>query len=319
MFAAPVVAVAQAVASAKDRRRDRLPKHDQDGAGRLAFRGEIAHRLPRPVRPRVEPAVNNHLIEPQSTHVTDRSLELLAPLDIRPRPVEFKCRSMRRRRQRSTAIFTNSGSDRGFALINPGATWDSKLWVMERFGQVAKYLGKSTALPSLVVWAGERELRLGAGNCGAFRRPCESGAADFAARTSWRSARRRESSSAPIRDRCTWPWRRERPVSGCTAPRAPKIAALMVRRTSPCRCSIRRAAGRIAEPPTTRAMQLIQVDRVCDACDDLVARPQTGAMRGLKIFHISLSLRPFPFAHGNTNVADRSGRLPPHAAGARTF
>ena len=45
----------------------------------------------------------------------------------------------------------------GFAVINPGAGWPSKLWPPERFAAVARYLGHDRGLASLVVWAGPEE------------------------------------------------------------------------------------------------------------------------------------------------------------------
>jgi heptosyltransferase I len=106
----------------------------------------------------LSPVLNNHLIEPQTTHLTDRSLELLAPLGVHPKQVEFKLPIDPHAATTAGAYIRELGFDHGFALINPGATWDSKLWVMQRFGAVAGYLGKRYGLPSLVVWAGQREL-----------------------------------------------------------------------------------------------------------------------------------------------------------------
>ena len=42
---------------------------------------------------------------------------------------------------------------RDFAVINPGAGWDSKVWPWERYAEVACNL----TLPSVVVWAGDKE------------------------------------------------------------------------------------------------------------------------------------------------------------------
>jgi ADP-heptose:LPS heptosyltransferase len=53
-------------------------------------------------------------------------------------------------------VFHTSLRD-GYAVINPGAGWDSKVWPSERYGAVAKHLGQSARLKSVVVWAGDRE------------------------------------------------------------------------------------------------------------------------------------------------------------------
>jgi ADP-heptose:LPS heptosyltransferase len=47
--------------------------------------------------------------------------------------------------------------DRGFAVINPGAGFPSKLWPTSRYCEVARHLGQTRKLRSLVVWAGAQE------------------------------------------------------------------------------------------------------------------------------------------------------------------
>ncbi len=42
-------------------------------------------------------------------------------------------------------------------MINPGASWDSKLWPAERFATVVRHLGDQHGAPSVVAWAGKRE------------------------------------------------------------------------------------------------------------------------------------------------------------------
>jgi ADP-heptose:LPS heptosyltransferase len=120
---------------------------------RVGCRGKYGSEL--------SPWLNNRFIQPRSTHVVDRSLELLARLDIHNPQVEFKLPINPAAAVSVEGYLRELGLDGGFALINPGATWDSKLWVMQRFGQVAKHLGKAHGVPSLVVWAGERELAWG--------------------------------------------------------------------------------------------------------------------------------------------------------------
>jgi ADP-heptose:LPS heptosyltransferase len=44
----------------------------------------------------------------------------------------------------------------GYAVLNPGAGWDSKRWPVERFADVARHL-MSRDVPSIVAWAGETE------------------------------------------------------------------------------------------------------------------------------------------------------------------
>ena len=106
----------------------------------------------------LSPWLNNRLIEPGTTHLVNRSLELLAPLEIQSPQVEFKLPTEPAAVASIDQYVHELGWERGFALINPGATWNSKLWVMERFGQVASHLGRRHGLPSLVAWAREQEL-----------------------------------------------------------------------------------------------------------------------------------------------------------------
>ena len=46
----------------------------------------------------------------------------------------------------------------GFAVINPGAGWDSKRWPAERFAAVVRQLGERHGLVSVIAWGGQREL-----------------------------------------------------------------------------------------------------------------------------------------------------------------
>ena len=46
-------------------------------------------------------------------------------------------------------------------MINPGGSWASKRWEMERFGAVVSYLKRHHGLASVIVWAGEDELEMG--------------------------------------------------------------------------------------------------------------------------------------------------------------
>ena len=72
------------------------------------------------------------------------------------------CRPMAAAHRRCVASADARGSRRDrtgrpYAVINPGATWNSKLWELDRFGRVAQYLGTRHRLPTLVVWGGGRE------------------------------------------------------------------------------------------------------------------------------------------------------------------
>ena len=47
-----------------------------------------------------------------------------------------------------------------FVLINPGGSWASKRWEVERYGEVAAELKRRLGLPSIVVWAGDNEQQM---------------------------------------------------------------------------------------------------------------------------------------------------------------
>lgn len=116
---------------------------------RIGIRGEHGREL--------SPWLNNHLIETRRPHVVDRSLELLAPLGIPQPAVEWKLPIDNVSRERMRQAVLRLGLASRYAVINPGATWDSRLWEMDRFGRVAQYLSQQYRLPTLVVWGSPRD------------------------------------------------------------------------------------------------------------------------------------------------------------------
>jgi len=101
--------------------------------------------------------LNNQRVDPKSTHVVDRYLELLRPLGIESPAVRFQVPEREEDRAAAEKVLRQMGLDRGFAIVNPGAGWPSKLWPMERYAAVARHLGERRHIPSLVVWAGSTE------------------------------------------------------------------------------------------------------------------------------------------------------------------
>ncbi len=103
--------------------------------------------------------LNNERVLPTRTHVIERNLELLAPLGIERPIARF---DLPERTEDATTVerfLRDAKLERGFAVINPGAGWPSKLWPRDRFGAVAAHLGQARRLPSVVVWAGAEEKR----------------------------------------------------------------------------------------------------------------------------------------------------------------
>ena len=109
----------------------------------------------RPIGREIAPWLHTTLVTPQETHVVRRYLEVLKPLGLRAEERDIVCDLPRDDVSDSTirrylaAMLPNQD----FAVINPGAGWDSKVWPAERYAAVARQL----RLPSVVVWAGEKE------------------------------------------------------------------------------------------------------------------------------------------------------------------
>lgn len=105
----------------------------------------------------LSPWLNRERVLPTKAHVIDRNLELLAPLGIWPKEIKFALPESAADGATADQIVKSHGCASGFAVINPGAGWPSKLWPPDRFGQVARHLGQVRSFPSLVVWAGAQE------------------------------------------------------------------------------------------------------------------------------------------------------------------
>ena len=85
--------------------------------------------------------LNNELVESKATHVVDQYLELLRPLGIESPTVRFQVPEHNQDRENAEAIIGRLGFTDGFAIINLGAGWPSKLWLVDRFAAVAHHLG----------------------------------------------------------------------------------------------------------------------------------------------------------------------------------
>ncbi len=104
--------------------------------------------------------LNNWLMRTSSPHMVDANLELLRPLGIELPEVRFDTPQSQADREAAQRIVQELGLGSRFAVINPGASWPSKLWPTDRYAAVAQHLGTSHQLPTLVVWSGERECAL---------------------------------------------------------------------------------------------------------------------------------------------------------------
>ncbi|TWU60143.1 Lipopolysaccharide core heptosyltransferase RfaQ [Rubripirellula tenax] len=95
--------------------------------------------------------LNNVRVPPVFSHVTDRSLELLIPLDIHSPRVQWKLPLSPASRAWAARWRRTIASSR-MAVLNPGATWASKAWEADRFGQTAKFARDRYGYRSVVVW-----------------------------------------------------------------------------------------------------------------------------------------------------------------------
>ena len=104
----------------------------------------------------LSPFLSTHRVSPQTTHVVERYLELLEPLGVEQPAVEFRLPNYSVAAT-SMQDFLKDHRLSEFALLNPGAGWNSKVWPHSRYGEVARSLYQRHGLRSVVLWAGERE------------------------------------------------------------------------------------------------------------------------------------------------------------------
>ena len=116
---------------------------------RIGIRGRWGREL--------SPYLNNCLVSTATTHLVDRSIELLSILGIKNCKIEYRL-PVCSKSQNKIQQFLNRHSLRGsFVVINPGASWESKRWVLGRFATVASHLHKCYGVKSIVTWAGNEE------------------------------------------------------------------------------------------------------------------------------------------------------------------
>jgi len=106
--------------------------------------------------------LNNRRVPTSGPHVIEHNLQLLEALGIKRPEVRFDVPEHEPDRRWAETLVADERLESGFAIINPGASWPSKLWPAERYAAVARHLYAVWQLPSLVVWAGEKERQLAA-------------------------------------------------------------------------------------------------------------------------------------------------------------
>ncbi|MDB2526455.1 glycosyltransferase family 9 protein [Mariniblastus sp.] len=111
----------------------------------------------------LSPFLNNCLVETESAHVVDRSMELLTAIGVEGEHLKSRRRELPLCEQAVNTMdawISNADVDRPFAVINPGGSWASKRWEMDRYGAVASYLKRQCQIQSVVVWANDEELEM---------------------------------------------------------------------------------------------------------------------------------------------------------------
>ena len=111
----------------------------------------------KPMGREFAPWLNNRLVRRDARHVVDTMLQTLEPLGIEARDVQFRLPIDEDAEAKAEEFLKEKGLLDGFVAINPGAGWASRLWPVERYAAVAQSLGSKWSLPSLVVWAGDQE------------------------------------------------------------------------------------------------------------------------------------------------------------------
>jgi heptosyltransferase-1 len=114
----------------------------------------------RPVGRELAPWLNTQNVDSGARHVVDRYLELLAPLEKSAGRVRFEFPRDESGEAKTRFAIQSLELHRPFAVLNPGAGWESKRWPAERFAEVAGQLDSRWGLASLVVWAGQQEQAL---------------------------------------------------------------------------------------------------------------------------------------------------------------
>jgi lipopolysaccharide heptosyltransferase I len=154
------VAVAQARQQLRALRCDTVI--DPQSLSKSAFAGWLSGARTRigfapPQGREAAPWLHNVRIDRSATHVVDSYLELLQPLEIAKPAAKFGIRVDDETMSSVDKFVFHTSLQGGYAVINPGAGWDSKVWLNDCYAAVAKHLGHSARLKMVVVWAGERE------------------------------------------------------------------------------------------------------------------------------------------------------------------
>ena len=116
---------------------------------RVGFAGEDGRELSR--------WLNNRLVPRTQEHMVNRGLELLSAIGIERPQVRYLLPTTPAAEAAAVELADREELRQGFAVINPGAGWQSRVWPPERYGEVARYLWDNHTIGSVVAWYGDAE------------------------------------------------------------------------------------------------------------------------------------------------------------------
>jgi lipopolysaccharide heptosyltransferase I len=228
----------------------------------------------------IAPWLDNELVRPGRTHLVEKSLELLVPLGIdRPR-VAFDLPHYSEARDSIEHYLARFHLNCGFALINPGAGWPSKQWPAQRFGEVAKHLGQRQRLPSVVAWAGDKERALAetvVARSGGHALLAPATSLTELAELCRAATMFVSSDSGPLHLAAALGV----PCVGLYGPTRPADCGPYGRASVSVQAYYQQGSSRQRRRAPNNAMQAIDVDSVCMACGELLARRPAIALPAL--------------------------------------
>lgn len=115
--------------------------------------------MARPHGREFSPLLHSRLIRPETTHLVDRTLELLRGIGATDSQVDFRLKVDPLAAEYVIKSLPEPGAPSWMA-INPGGLWRSKQWMLDRYSAVAMYAWETWRVPSIVTWAGSDERQM---------------------------------------------------------------------------------------------------------------------------------------------------------------